>query len=920
MADIDSLQIRIEASSKEAEERIKSLTASLKELQHITNEKFGNPVEQIGKGVTASTITRSRGKKPENKATPEPADSADAEAPKLDAGASDTKEIDEAVAHVRNLSEAFIKTTSEVDLLKMKLNGLKGKIESALSSGEAEDKIAGLVLQYKRLEAQISKLDIQDTWKLGASRSKGRSFWTDIKDGASYILKSAKDNFSKRMDDMPAKAKYVGNTIAQVFGVAFKGISVLALPILEKIKSAFQAIGETAKRVAVSFAKNFLNPFSGIAETVKKASAAVVKFASSIKRIFMYRAIRTLMSHLSDSFKVGTDNLYQYSKIAGTEFAPSMDKIATSVLYLKNSIGAMVAPIINAVAPAIDFLIDKFVALMNVIGKAFAALTGKGTYSQAIKYPKEYAEATNKASKALKSFTIGIDELNIIEQNSGSGAGGGMDYGSMFEEVKVPTETMDWAKAIRDSIEKGDWRGAGAALANKLNGIVTSVDAATLGSSLGSKIQHSLELAYGFMSNFDFEKIGVKLSDFLNNTFQSIDPELLGATLSSRIKAVIDVAYGFVTNFKFSEFGKWLGGIVNGWFKSIDWIKVGKTFSNALVGALKSINSFLETTDFEEIGRSIAEFLEGIDWVTIFKELGKVMMNAIIAVLGIAFGIGDVKLSGLGGKSINEQMMDLNDNYMASVAMFGKGNEILREDFVNTTNSIVSDSNDMHTGITETYNGILGDTSSSWSNIKENINSSMNDVKNETSNSLSEIDRNVKDTWSGLGKNSESKWSEISRSLAEIWNGMQRTAKTIFDRIQSQVTSVWNSINNLSSAGKTVSQNAKNLSNAASVRQYATGGFPEQGQMFIAREAGPELVGTIGNRSAVANNSQIEAGIEEAAYRGFMRAMSESNNNQGQQAVQVEAKLYLDGKQITTSVEKTQRERGASIMSGGVMG
>ena len=34
----------------------------------------------------------------------------------------------------------------------------------------------------------------------------------------------------------------------------------------------------------------------------------------------------------------------------------------------------------------------------------------------------------------------------------------------------------------------------------------------------------------------------------------------------------------------------------------------------------------------------------------------------------------------------------------------------------------------------------------------------------------------------------------------------------------------------------------------------ASGGFPSMGQMFIAREAGPELVGTIGSRSAVVNN------------------------------------------------------------------
>lgn len=45
--------------------------------------------------------------------------------------------------------------------------------------------------------------------------------------------------------------------------------------------------------------------------------------------------------------------------------------------------------------------------------------------------------------------------------------------------------------------------------------------------------------------------------------------------------------------------------------------------------------------------------------------------------------------------------------------------------------------------------------------------------------------------------------------------------------------------------------------------QLAAGGFPKQGQMFFAREAGPELVGTIGSRSAVVNNEQIVDSVSQ---------------------------------------------------------
>ena len=55
---------------------------------------------------------------------------------------------------------------------------------------------------------------------------------------------------------------------------------------------------------------------------------------------------------------------------------------------------------------------------------------------------------------------------------------------------------------------------------------------------------------------------------------------------------------------------------------------------------------------------------------------------------------------------------------------------------------------------------------------------------------------------------------------------------------------------------------------------FADGGFPTTGQMFIAREAGPELVGTMKGKTTVANNDQIVKGIEQASFQGMMKAMT----------------------------------------------
>ena len=90
---------------------------------------------------------------------------------------------------------------------------------------------------------------------------------------------------------------------------------------------------------------------------------------------------------------------------------------------------------------------------------------------------------------------------------------------------------------------------------------------------------------------------------------------------------------------------------------------------------------------------------------------------------------------------------------------------------------------------------------------------------------------------------------------------------------------------------------------------YAQGGFPGQsGELFVAREAGPELVGRIGSRNAVANNDQIVAAVSQGVYSAVVAAMGSGGSSS--QNINV----YLDGKQIYNSVKKVEAERGVSLM------
>lgn len=88
---------------------------------------------------------------------------------------------------------------------------------------------------------------------------------------------------------------------------------------------------------------------------------------------------------------------------------------------------------------------------------------------------------------------------------------------------------------------------------------------------------------------------------------------------------------------------------------------------------------------------------------------------------------------------------------------------------------------------------------------------------------------------------------------------------------------------------------------------YADGGFPDYGDLFIANEQGPELVGTIGNRTAVANSSSIETAI----YNAVRSAMSDSNT--GGQSADIHVTVDIDGDTVGETVARYNAVRNRRL-------
>lgn len=99
--------------------------------------------------------------------------------------------------------------------------------------------------------------------------------------------------------------------------------------------------------------------------------------------------------------------------------------------------------------------------------------------------------------------------------------------------------------------------------------------------------------------------------------------------------------------------------------------------------------------------------------------------------------------------------------------------------------------------------------------------------------------------------------------------------------------------------------------------QFASGGFPSEGELFLAREAGPEMVGTIGGRTAVANNADIVAAIEGGVYNAMASALSVAGGNRSGGGVV----LNINGREFMRAIWDDRNaviaEHGVSLVTYG---
>lgn len=180
------------------------------------------------------------------------------------------------------------------------------------------------------------------------------------------------------------------------------GENLLQTQEVEVAKQQTKELEQQVKEVAkINNEKNkSLKADKKINKESKASSSFFGKFAKSIGRIALYRAIRAGLSAIVKAMKEGLAYFVQYDKTTNQ----AMSNIVNSGNQLKATLGATLGTIVKQFEPIITSLSDLAVDLVNNLNMALAVMQGDDYYYKAIKNNEDYAKSLKKTNNELLSF------------------------------------------------------------------------------------------------------------------------------------------------------------------------------------------------------------------------------------------------------------------------------------------------------------------------------------------------------------------------------------------------------------------------------------------------------------------------------------------------------------------------------------
>lgn len=687
------------------------------------------------------------------------------------------------------------------------------------------------------------------------------------------------DSIQNKVDDLKSKLKGMFDDwlpTLQVIGGALAGWSIASL------------LGQLGDALKLG------DDFAGKVTTIKKLAASAIIIAIQFK----------LMGDSFENFMGEDGTILDY--IEGVLIGAA----STYLLYKQWGVGGLAIGLGVTAAVSLKTVIDS--GGITDMESAVVAITGLASAIGAFAFA---GKALADAGKAIKSSAA---VSSMIE---------------FFAAAKQMAPDVGWLAALFPKLST-----ALAGLPAALSSAATALAAAAPYIAIAAAVVGGIVLAF---VDYDFSEIGHTLG------------KKLGEALRNTGAWIADVGVS----------------IWDGMKSAFAWLKTSLDIED-FWDVLKVL--FVPGELLRRIGPEIEELFDGIsEWINDKIENLKGNINEFFG------GFFDGLFEGLGvDMSWAEKFTEIFDIEYLDIVNIAMNPQSIGKYIMNGINTGI-DSNAKLSAIKDKLSSMWENAKTWWNekkgalssytpsigNIASRLSSAWTDAKNwwnEKRSSLSytpsigKIWEKLKSAWTSAKdwwNKSRSSLSytptigSISSKLSSAWT----TAKNWWNKsrsslsytpsigsIKDKIVSAWNSAkswwkNNVGSLSTkidikvpTISINWKTVDvlgksfrypTGFNVKFAANGGIFDQGSLIWAGERGPEVMATAaGGKTGVMNVQQMQDAVYEGVYAAISAAMRGNGNEGGAQAVNV----YLDGKVIAKSVEKAQRERGASIMGNAV--
>lgn len=326
---------------------------------------------------------------------------------------------------------------------------------------------------------------------------------------------------------------------------------------------------------------------------------------------------------------------------------------------LQGAASTAAAPLLQAILPALTAIANAAATAFYYIAQLVSFLTGKsiGASQGAAKAMGKYAKAAKSAGSAADGALAKFDELDVLDKNSGGGAGAitpNYDFNTdnpFLDEILQAIKDGDWygvgqliGEKLRDSLNAIPWpdiqdkaRAWATNIANCINGFI---EVPGLWEAIGHTVAQGLNTALIFadtlMQGIHWDSLGAGLARGLTTAVAELDWPLLGRVLTDGMRAAILTLYSFVQTYTgWADLGNSIAACINSAIANIPWMEAGLGLSGFVVGLLHTLIATVQGTDWTALGQNIVSMVSAIDWVGLFSAMGTLAIDVLQAINGI---------------------------------------------------------------------------------------------------------------------------------------------------------------------------------------------------------------------------------------------------------------------------------------------